>query len=138
MTEPPIPPAIPPSWPDAVQPPGTQHWEQTATTWLWTHTPTHLRQHRILTDRPLLLARITRQTADGQLAAMRAGYRTAHPDFADTLPAGDIDALLGVYTVEGHRLRDLATQAGLVEDALRGVRWRPGTGGPGRRRGGMG
>ena len=141
VTEP-LRPNLPPGWPTGVLPPGTDGWEETAIRWLWRLVPADYQQHQLLRDEPRVLARLARQTVESQLSAMRSGYRTMRADMADLLEPRRIEDAMQLYAWEGSRLRELAQQVHLVEEALvRGVRWRPAPrpeAGGSRRHGGMG
>lgn len=143
VTEPPVPPRVPPSWPAQVLPPGTEGWQESAVRWLWDLVPAPYREHQLLHQQPALLARLARQTVEAQLHAMRGGYRTVRTDLKDVVEPQVIEGAVDLYAIEGTRLRELAKQTSLVEDALaHGVRWRGNTprspSDPSRRRGGMG
>jgi hypothetical protein len=124
MSEQPSSPA-PKGWPEAVQPPGSPGWEQSAAKWLWEQVPGEWRRYHVLIKNPLMLARDARYLVEGYLQAMREAYRRARVDLADHFEPHQIEERLKAYAEEGARLTALSRQTQLVEDALTGVRWVP-------------
>lgn len=122
--------AIPPGWPDPVDPPGTSggEWEQSAVRWLYEYVPGAWREGRNgrqYRQHPIMLARDARYLVEGQLNGLREAYRKARVELADHFQPQQIDEQLAMYAEEGARLDKLRIQVQLVEDALTGVRWVP-------------
>ena len=68
---------------------------------------------------PVALAVIARHVVTGSVAGARAGYRTARTELRESVLLHAVDAVLGAYRDEGHRLASVARGAELVERALR-------------------
>ncbi|MBB3085445.1 hypothetical protein [Geodermatophilus sabuli] len=116
---------LPPGWPDAVPPPGSPDWEQSAVAWLFDLVPPDYRAHEVLRRYPVLLARFARDHVRAGLEAARAGWRTVRVELADELPADAMTAAITAYEREGARLAAAARGVEVVGGALRGERWVP-------------
>lgn len=127
----------PAGWPLAL-PPGAPDWEREAVAWLWERVPADWHRHEVLERNPALLARLARQEAEARLNAARTGFRTLRVDMREVLEPHAIEEAVAMEAERGAALREAARQVHLVEEALRGVRWRRGAAERGRRRGGMG
>lgn len=114
---------VPPEWPPAVRPPGSQDWESSAVTWLLDAVPPDYRAYGVLRRHPLALARMAFHHVTAEVEAARAGYRGAAVDLKDHLPPHVVEAVLEVYRQEGPRLVALAKSIAVVERALRGERF---------------
>jgi hypothetical protein len=110
---------IPPGWPEAVAPPGTDDWEATAVTWMLAELVPDLRHHTVRRY-PVILAAIARHIATGAVEGARDGYRAGRTELGEAVPPHAVDAALTAYRDEGRRLAAAAQAAGLVERALRG------------------
>lgn len=124
--------AIPPGWPDRVDPPGASGgtWEQSAARWLFDHVPGRWRNGRNgrqYRQHPLMLARDARYLITGQLNGLREAYRRARVELGEYFQPEQIDEQLDMYRQEAARLEALGRQIQLVEDALTSVRWVPKT-----------
>jgi|SRR5579875_785557 hypothetical protein len=108
---------VPPGWPQAVAPPGTDDWEATAVAWMLAELAPDLRQHTVRRH-PVILAAIAGHIATGAVEGARAGYRTARIELGEAVPPHAVDAALTAYRDEGRRLAAAAKAAGLVERAL--------------------
>ena len=109
---------LPPGWPEAVDPPGSETFEASAVAWLLDLVP-DLRTHTVKRY-PAALASIARHVAGGAADGARAGYRTARTELSTVLPPHAVDTVLAAYRDEGRRLVAAAKEAELVERALRG------------------
>lgn len=110
---------LPPCWPEAVAPPGTPDWTDSAVAWLLDEHVPYLRGHAVRRY-PVILAAIARHTATGAAEGARQGYRTARTELGEAVPPHAVDAALAAYRDEGRRLVAAAKAAELVERALRG------------------
>jgi len=110
---------LPPGWPEAVAPPGSEGWEATAVAWLLDLTPRY-RQHETVCRYPVILAYIVRHHIHGGLEGAREGYRAIRAELIDQAPPHAVDAALKPYRTEGRRLAGTEQAVELVERALRG------------------
>ena len=114
---------VPPDWPGAVHPPGTEGWEATAVTWLLDLVPEY-RQYGVVRRHPVILAPIARHLIHGSVEGAREGYRTVRTELAEQAPPHAVDAALKAYRDEGRRLAATERAVDLVERALRGEAFR--------------
>ena len=119
-----IPVAVPPGWPEEVRPPDTPEWERTATAWLFDLCPPDYRAHDVLRNHPVVLARFAARHVTAAVEAARLGYSTTRDDLRDVADATTIAAALAAWEREGARLVRQQRAVGLVEEALRGRRFR--------------
>lgn len=118
----------PVAWPDAVAPPNTHGWEQSAAKWLFQRVPGEWqggRNGRQYRQYPLMLARDAYYLVSGHLESLRKAYRTTRAELSEYFQPEQIDEQLAMYAEEGPRLERLRQQILLVHDALAGVRWVP-------------
>jgi hypothetical protein len=113
---------LPPGWPQAVAPPGSEQFEASAVAFLLELIPGY-RRHPAACRFPVILASIARHTLGGAVEGARDGYRTARTELGEAVPPHAVDAALRAYRDEGRRLAADARAAGLVERALRGERF---------------
>jgi hypothetical protein len=78
---------VPPGWPEAVRPPGSEDFEPSAIAFLLDVLPTEYRQHVVLRRYPVALASMAGYYADGCVEGARRGYRTCRRELA-TLSTG--------------------------------------------------
>ena len=116
---------LPPSWPEAVWPPGTPDWEGSAARWLLDQVPPEYRRYDVLRRYPVLLARFAGDHTTAALEAARTGWRSLRVDLNSQLPAEALDAAMDAYEREGSRLTAVARSVEVVSAALRGQRWVP-------------
>jgi hypothetical protein len=109
---------IPPGWPDAVSPPGSDDWEASAAAWLLDLVPEY-RMHPTRRH-PVVLAFIARHVVNGAIEGARQGYRTTRSELAELVPPHVIDAAPRDFRTEGRRMASAARAVDLVEHALRG------------------
>jgi len=115
---------VPPGWPEEVRPAGTSEWERTATAWLFDLCPPDYRLHDVLRRHPPVLARFAAHHVQAGIEAARRGLATARDDLRDVADPETIAAALAAYEREGARLVRTQRAVGLVEEALRGRRFR--------------
>lgn len=115
---------VPPGWPDAVRPPGSESWEATAVEFLLDALPPEFRQYGVLRRHPVALASMARYYTGGCVEGARAGYRAARRELAEHVPPHAVDELLRAYRTEGFRLTATSQGVVLVEQALRGEAFR--------------
>ena len=115
---------VPPGWPPEVRPPGTPDWERTATAWLFDLCPPDYRAHEVLRRHPVVLARFAHHHLQGAVWAARQGLAAARDDFRDVTDPETVAAAVSAYEREGARLVRTQRSLGLVEEALRGRRFR--------------
>jgi hypothetical protein len=72
-----------------------------------------------------VLARFAAQHVDGCLVAAREGYGSIRRELADLATPEVVAAALNAYEREGARLAAVQREVSLVEEALRGGRFRP-------------
>jgi hypothetical protein len=113
---------LPPGWPEAVAPPGSEHFESSAVNYLLDLIPEYGR-HPTVVRFPVILASIARHTLGGAVEGARQGYRTARTELGEAAPPHAVDATLRAYRDEGRRLAAAVVAVGLVERALRGERF---------------
>ena len=73
---------------------------------------------------PVILARLGMLHAEASVAAARKAYAGARRDLAGLVPPQAIEETLVSLSREGAVLAARAREAGLVEEALQGRRWR--------------
>ena len=117
-------PAVPPGWPEKVRHPDSPDWERTATAWLCDLCPPQYRLHDVLRRHPPVLARFAAHHVQAGIEAARRGLATARDDLRDVADPETIAAALAAYEREGARLVRTQRAVGLVEEALRGRRFR--------------
>lgn len=117
----------PPGWPAGVHPPGSDDFESTAVGWLLDVVPPDYRLQGVLRRYPVALATMARYHSKACVEGARQGYRTARTELAGALPPHAIDTVLAAYRKEGARLAATARAVALVERALRGEVFTPGT-----------
>ena len=72
---------VPPGWPDAVSPPGSEDWEASAAAWLLDLIPEY-RLYPTVRRYPVVLAVIARHVLTGAVEGARQGYRPPAPNWA--------------------------------------------------------
>jgi hypothetical protein len=115
---------VPPGWPDAVRPPGSESWEATAVEFLLDVLPPEFGQYGVLRRHPVALASMARYYTGGCVEGARAGYRAARRELAEHVPPHAVDELLRAYRTEGFRLAATSQGVVLVEQALCGQAFR--------------
>jgi hypothetical protein len=120
---------VPTGWPEAVHPPGTPGFEQTAVNWLLDVVPPDYRLHGVLARHPIALAAMARHHLAACVEGARQGYRCARAELGKDLPPNGLAAVLAAYQAEGRRLVAEATGVELLSRALRGETFVPQLGG---------
>ena len=110
---------VPPGWPDAVSPPGSEDWEASAASWLLDLIPEY-RLHPTARRYPVVLAVIARHVLAGAVEGAREGYRATRSELGELVPPHVIDAVLRDCRTEGRRMAATLRAVELVEGALRG------------------
>jgi hypothetical protein len=111
---------VPPGWPEAVHPPGTEDFVESAVTWLLDVVPPEYRGYEVLRRHPAVLASMARHHVQACLEGARQGYRTARAELAEAVPPHAVDEVLAAYRREGFNLAAAVRAVELVERALRG------------------
>jgi hypothetical protein len=117
-------PVVPPGWPEEVRPPDTPDWERTATGWLFDLCPPDYRLYDVLRRHPAVLARFAAHHVQAGIDAARRGLATARDELRDVADPETVAAALAAYEREGARLLRTQRAVALVEEALRGRRFR--------------
>jgi len=114
----------PPGWPTAVRPPDAPRWELTAEAWLLDICPPEYRTYPALRRHVVVLARFALLQVEAAQAACRRGLSEARSELRAVCPADVIEAAIETWLTEDARLSAVRREVGLVEDALRGTRYR--------------
>lgn len=117
-------PVVPPGWPEEVRPPDTPDWERTAGGWLFDLVPPDYRRHEVLRRHPQVLARFAAHHVQAGIDAARRGLATARDELRDVADPETVAAALAAFEREGARLVRTQRALALVEEALRGRRFR--------------
>jgi hypothetical protein len=115
---------VPAGWPDGVRPPGAPDWERSAVAWLLDLCPPDYRRYDVLRAYPAVLARFAAHHVQAGLDTSRQGLSTARAELRDLAPPEAVEAAIDAYSREGARLLAVSRAVGLVEEALRGRRFR--------------
>ena len=100
-------------------------WEGTATGWLLDQCPPDYREYEVLRRHPVVLCRFASHHVIGALSAARAAYAGARRELGPLVEPDVLQAAMRVLEAEGARLARVQREIDLVEQALRGRRWRP-------------
>lgn len=114
----------PPGWPRAVRPPDAPDWEATACAWLLDLCPPEFRSYAALRRHPVVLARFAVLHVEGCHAAVRRGLSEARADLPQVADGDVVEAAVQTFLAEEARLVGVRREVGLVEEALRGRRYR--------------
>lgn len=114
----------PPGWPVQVLPAGVPGWEDTAMRWLLDLCPPEFRGYSGLRRYPAVLARFTALHIEGMQMASRRGLAEGRTALRDVAEQDVIDKSLATWEVEIARLVGVRRAVSLVEEALRGRRFR--------------
>ena len=115
----------PAGWPAGLPEPDDPEFGQRAISWLLDLGPAEWRQSPVLREQPLALAFRARYDVDARVEGARAAYAAARAELSEAVEAPVVGALLASLEAEGARLVALQREVALVEEALRGRRWRP-------------
>lgn len=111
---------VPPGWPEAVRPPGSEDFERTAIEWLLDVAPPEYRNYPILRRYPAALASMARHHARACLEGARQSYRSGRTELAESVPPHAVDGMIAALRTEGFKLAGTARAVELVEHELRG------------------
>ncbi len=125
----PTPPAghrgvAPLGWPRQVRPPDAPDWEVTAASWLLDLCPADYRRFSGLRKHVVVLARFAVLHVEAQQQATRRGLSEIRGDLRDVADEAVVLAAVQTFQLEDARLVAVRREVGLVEDALRGRRYR--------------
>lgn len=115
---------VPPGWPEQVRPPGSPEWERSASGWLFDLCPPDYRAHDVLRHHPVVLARFAARHVTSAAEAARQGLAAARAELRDVADPATVAAAVAAWEREGARLVGTQRAVGLVEEALRGRRFR--------------
>lgn len=115
---------VPPGWPAEVRPPDAPRWELTAEAWLLDLCPPEYRGYPTLRRHVVVLARFAVLHVEACQAACRRGLSEARSELRDVVPPDVVEEAVATWFVDDARLSGLRREVGLVEDALRGARYR--------------
>ena len=114
----------PPGWPRQVLPPGAPGWEHTAVAWLLDICPPEFRSYPVLRRHDVVLARFAVLHVEAMQAAARKGVSEGRTALRDVADSDVVERAIATWQVEQARLLGLRREVGLVEEALRGRRFR--------------
>ncbi|MGH3385072.1 MAG: hypothetical protein ACRDO1_10880 [Nocardioidaceae bacterium] len=115
----------PPGWPPEVRPAGAPEWEESAGRWLLDICPPELRAYPVLRRHLVVLARFAVVHTDATLEATRFALGETRTGFKDIVGPETVDAVLQAWERELARLTARKRSVGLVDEAVRGRRFRP-------------
>lgn len=92
--------------------------------WMLDLCPPDYRGYPTLRRHPVVLARFTALHVEGSQLAVRRGLSEARSELRDVADADTIEAALETWHRESARLLAVRREIGLVEEALRGRRFR--------------
>lgn len=115
---------VPPGWPRPVRPPGAPDWERTAAAWLLDICPPEFRGYPLLRRHEVVLARFAVLHVEACQAAVRRGLSEARAVLRDVVDPDTVEAAVITWQAEEARLLAERRAVGLVEEALRGRRFR--------------
>lgn len=116
---------VPPGWPGAVRPPGSDGWIRTATAFLLDCCPPEYRGYPVMMKHPVVLARCARAHVESQIESTRHVVSVIRPDLSDEVTSQVADDAVTVLQREETRLVRVARAVALVDQALRDVRFVP-------------
>lgn len=116
---------MPPGWPGTVRPPGSPGWLSSAEGFLLDCCPAEYRGYPVLKRHPVVLARLAREFVAAELAATRTGLAGLRPSLAGVVEGATVDQAADVLQQEEARLVRVVRAVGLVDQALRDVRFVP-------------
>lgn len=107
-----------------MRPPDTPDWEATAVAWLLDLCPADYRRFPGLRRHVVVLARFAVLHVEAQQLATRRGLSDIRGDLRDVASEAVVRAAVQTFQLEDARLVRVRREVGLVEDALRGRRYR--------------
>jgi hypothetical protein len=118
-------PYAPPGWPDRVRPPGVPHWEADAVAYLFDCCPADFRAYVVLRNHPIVLAHFASHFVAGQTRAMEEGLAAARTSLRDYVEPRVLEDATQAWLEQAARLVRTRRAVALIEEALRGQRFRP-------------
>lgn len=115
---------VPAGWPAPVLPPGVEGWEGSAARWLLDICPPEYRGYSGLRRHVVVLARFAVLHVEAMQAAARKGVSEGRTALRDVADPDVVERAIATWQVEQARLLGLRREVGLVEEALRGRRFR--------------
>ena len=115
---------VPPGWPGAVTPAGVDGWEASAVRWLLDICPPEYRGYSGLRRHAVVLARFAVLHVEAMQSAAKRGVSEGRTALRDVADADVVERAVATWQLEQARLLALRREVGLVEDALRGRRFR--------------
>ncbi|MBA2639354.1 MAG: hypothetical protein H0U77_05050 [Nocardioidaceae bacterium] len=115
---------LPPGWPAAVLPAGVAGWEDSAARWLLDVCPPEYRGYSGLRRHVVVLARFAVLHVEAMQAAATRGVSEGRTGLRDVADADVVERAVATWQHELARLSGLRREVGLVEEALRGKRFR--------------
>jgi hypothetical protein len=115
----------PPGWPREVRPPGVEEWEGSAAPWLLDISPPELRSYTVLRRHPVVLARFAAVHTEAALEAARRALGEVRTSLRDVVAPETVEQAVQAWERETARLVARRRAVDLVEQALRGRRFRP-------------
>lgn len=107
-----------------MRPPDTDDWEVTAAAWLLDLCPPDYRRFPGLRRHVVVLARFAVLHVEAQQLATRRGLSEIRGDLKHVATEAVVQAAVQTFQLEDARLMAVRREVGLVEDALRGTRYR--------------
>lgn len=114
----------PPGWPAEVRPPDAPDWERTAANWLLDICPPEYRTYPALRRHVVLLARFAVLHVEACQQSVRRGLSEARGALRDVADERTVESAVQTWQREEARLLAVRRAVGLVEEALRGRRFR--------------
>lgn len=118
-------PYLPPGWPPAVHPPGSEEFPASAVAWLLDMLPEGYRAQPRVHRYPIGLAVIARHHAEACLDGARDGYRSIRAELHGWLSPPEVEAVLAAYRTAGAKHVATARAVGLVVEALHRDSYQP-------------
>jgi hypothetical protein len=115
----------PAGWPPEVRPPGAPDWEGSAAPWLLDISPPELRSYPVLRRHPVVLARFAAVHTEAALEAARRALGEVRTSLRDVVAPETVEQAVRAWERETARLVARRRAVDLVEQALRGRRFRP-------------
>lgn len=110
---------VPAGWPREVHPPGANGWVATAESYLLDCCPPHYREYQVLRRCPVVLAHLAKEFVASQLVASRCALTGLRASLMGGVDASVAGRAAQVMWREEMRLRRVAQEVDLVENALR-------------------
>ncbi len=117
-------PTVPPGWPAGVHPPESPEFEKHAVNWLLDLCPPEYRQYDVLRRYPVILARFAAEHVRSSADAARGGLAGVRGDLLGIVPPEALEAAVAAYERELARLATVGRAVSLVDEALRGRRFK--------------